>query len=183
MLGPYVLQLHMIRWEGDLTLKMKLHSLKVKDELQVRLSTTLQYLACSVLNNDNLVTSPGIMDPHMKEMCALLHEDDDTFADALPDFMSISDAGFVSQIMDMDTCATAEDINDDTGFASTEAAIVEKNMVKGKVISGEIFYEAVGGDNSNFVSVTFLTRSSSSPDYDGIDTQVLTHITSRLLVR
>ncbi|KAB2599256.1 hypothetical protein D8674_009527 [Pyrus ussuriensis x Pyrus communis] len=165
-------KLHMIRWEGDLTLKMKLHSLKIKDELQVRLSTTPQYLACSVLNNDNLVSSPGIVDPHMKEMSALLHEDDDTFTDALPDFMSISDTGLGSQIMDMDTCATTEDVNDDTGFATPQAIIHEKKLVKEKVISGEIFYEADGGDNSNFVSVTFLTRSSSSPDYDGIDTQM-----------
>ncbi|KAB2604886.1 hypothetical protein D8674_042145 [Pyrus ussuriensis x Pyrus communis] len=165
-------KLHMIRWEGDLTLKMKLHSLKIKDELQVRLSTTPQYLACSVLNNDNLVSSPGIVDPHMKEMSALLHEDDDTFTDALPDFMSISDTGLGSQIMDMDTCATTEDVNDDTGFATPQAIIHEKKLVMEKVISGEIFYEADGGDNSNFVSVTFLTRSSSSPDYDGIDTQM-----------
>ncbi|TQE02763.1 hypothetical protein C1H46_011592 [Malus baccata] len=165
-------KLHMIRWEGDLTLKMKLHSLKIKDELQVRLSTTPQYLACSVLNIDDLVSSPGIVDPHMKEMSALLHEDDDTFTDALPDFMSISDTGLGSQIMDMDTCATTEDVNDDTGFATPQAIIHEKKLVKEKVISGEIFYEADGGDNSNFVSVTFLTRSPSSPDYDGIDTQM-----------
>ncbi|KAM1609645.1 hypothetical protein ACFXTN_020154 [Malus domestica] len=165
-------KLHMIRWEADLTLKMKLHSLKVKDELQVRLSTTPQYLACSVLNNDNIVSSPGIVDPHMKEMSALLHEDDDTFTDALPDFMSISDTGLGSQIMDMDACATTEDINDDTGFASPRAIIHEKNLVKEKVISGETFYEAEGGDNSNFVSVNFLTRSSSSPDYNGVDTQM-----------
>ncbi|KAM1191562.1 hypothetical protein PS2_011823 [Malus domestica] len=165
-------KLHMIHWEGDLTLKMKLHSLKIKDELQVRLSTTPQYLACSVLNIDDLVSSPGIVDPHMKEMSALLHEDDDTFTDALPDFMSISDTGLGSQIMDMDTCATTEDVNDDTGFATPQAIIHEKKLVKEKVISGEIFYEADGGDNSNFVSVTFLTRSPSSPDYDGIDTQM-----------
>ncbi|XP_050117405.1 uncharacterized protein LOC126595103 isoform X2 [Malus sylvestris] len=165
-------KLHMIRWEGDLTLKMKLHSLKIKDELQVRLLTTPQYLACSVLNIDDLVSSPGIVDPHMKEMSALLHEDDDTFTDALPDFMSNSDTGLGSQIMDMDTCATTEDVNDDTGFATPQAIIHEKKLVKEKVISGEIFYEADGGDNSNFVSVTFLTRSPSSPDYDGIDTQM-----------
>ncbi|TQD96908.1 hypothetical protein C1H46_017513, partial [Malus baccata] len=165
-------KLHMIRWEADLTLKMKLHSLKVKDELQVRLSTTPQYLACSVLNNDNIVSSPGMVDPHMKEMSALLHEDDDTFTDALPDFMSISDTGLGAQIMDMDACATTEDINDDTGFASPRAIIHEKNLVKEKVISGETFYEAEGGANSNFVSVNFLTRSSSSPDYNGVDTQM-----------
>lgn len=165
-------KLHMSRWEGDLTLKMKLHSLKIKDELQGRLSTTPQYLACSVLNNDNSVSSPVIIDPHWKEMSTLLHADDDTFTDALPDFMSISDAAFGSQIMNMDTSATAEDINDGSGFASTDDLILEKNLVKGKVISGEIFYEAEGGDNSNFVSVTFLTRSSCSPDYDGIDTQM-----------
>ncbi|KAM2018735.1 hypothetical protein ACFX1T_021631 [Malus domestica] len=165
-------KLHMIRWEGDLTLKMKLHSLKVKDELQVHLSTAPQYLACSVLNNDNRVSSPGIVDPHTREMSALLDGDDDTFTDALPDFTSISDTGLGSQIMDMDACATTEDINDDTGFASPQAIIYEKSLVKEKVISGETFYEAEGGDYSNFVSVTFLTRSSSSPDYDGIDTQM-----------
>ncbi|KAM1723465.1 hypothetical protein COP2_022339 [Malus domestica] len=101
-------------------------------------------------------------------MSALPHEDDD----ALPDFMSISDTGLGSQIMDVDACATTEDINDETGFASPQAIIHEKNLVKDKVISGETFYEAECGDNSNFVSVTFLTRRSSSPDYDGVDTQM-----------
>lgn len=164
----------MILWEGDLTLKTKLHSLKIKDELQGRLSTTPQYLACSVLKSDNLISSQGIVDSHWKEMSVLLHEEDDTFTDALQDFMSISDAGIGSPISDMVSCATTEDINDATGFASAEGLVLDKNRVMAKCISGELFYEAEGSDNSNFVSVTFWTRSSSSSDYDGIDTQVLT---------
>lgn len=164
----------MILWEGDMTLKTKLHSLKIKDELQGRLSTTPQYLACSVLKSDNLVSSPGIIDPHWKEMSVLLHEEDDTFTDALPDFMSVSDAGFGSPTSDTVSCVTTEDINDAAGFASAEGLVLEKNLVKARCISAEEFYEAEGSDYSNFVSLTFSTLSSSSPHYDGIDTQVLT---------
>ncbi|PRQ39555.1 putative vacuolar protein sorting-associated protein [Rosa chinensis] len=165
-------QVHMILWEGDMTLKTKLHSLKIKDELQGHLSTTPQYLACSVLKSDNLVSSPGIIDPHWKEMSVLLHEEDDTFTDALPDFMSVSDAGFGSPTSDTVSCVTTEDINDAAGFASAEGLVLEKNLVKARCISAEEFYEAEGSDYSNFVSLTFSTLSSSSPHYDGIDTQM-----------
>ncbi|XP_061989598.1 uncharacterized protein LOC133708161 [Rosa rugosa] len=165
-------KVHMILWEGDMTLKTKLHSLKIKDELQGRLSTTPQYLACSVLKSDNLVSSPGIIAPHWKEMSVLLHEEDDNFTDALPDFMSVSDAGFGSPTSDTVSCVTTEDINDAAGFASAEGLVLEKNLVKARCISAEEFYEAEGSDYSNFVSLTFSTLSSSSPHYDGIDAQM-----------
>ncbi|XP_050374958.1 uncharacterized protein LOC126792594 [Argentina anserina] len=169
-------QVHMIRWEGDMTLNTKLHSLKIKDELQGRLSTTPQYLACSVLKSDNLVSSPGIVDPHWKEMSVLLHEEDDTYTDALPDFMSVSDVGFGSPVSDTVSRVSIEDIHDAAGSvsasASAEGLVLEKNLLKAKCISAEEFYEAEGSDYSNFVSVTFSTLSSSSPDYDGTDTQM-----------
>ncbi len=136
---------------------MKLHSLKIIDELQGRLSLSPRYLACSVQKNDKSSTSTGIFDPHAREMSMILPEDDDIFKDALPDFM----------------CGVMGDISDPTGFESSEAFSLEKDLGKGKGTSCEIFYEAEGSDNSDFVSVTFSTRSSGSPDYDGVDTQVL----------
>ncbi|XP_062108869.1 uncharacterized protein LOC133819601 isoform X1 [Humulus lupulus] len=152
-------KVHMIHCEGDLTIRMKLHSLKIRDELQGCLSASPRYLACSVLKNDSTFSSPAMTDPHEKEMPVAVNEDDDTFTDALPEFASLSEAACYSQ-------------NLDTGFDSAEALIQEQDMVIGRGISGEIFYEAEGGDYTDFVSVVFSTRSPSSHDYDGIDTQM-----------
>ncbi|KAF3970469.1 hypothetical protein CMV_005848 [Castanea mollissima] len=165
-------KVHIIRREGDLRVKMKLHSLKIIDELQGRLSLSPQYLACSVQKNEKSSASPGIFDPHAKEMSIMLPEDDDIFKDALPEFMSLSDTGIYSQIMDMAHCGVMGDISDPSGFESSKDFSHEKDLGKGKGTFGEIFYEAEGSDNSDFVSVTFSTRSSVSPDYDGVDTQM-----------
>lgn len=153
--------------------KMKLHSLKIKDELQSRLAMNTQYLAYSVLKDDHIFIFPGTFDPHRKELSLTLPEDDDIFKDALPDFMSLPDPGIYSQNMDITQCLRIGDINDRAGNESAEALIHDTDLRKGKGISGEVFYEAQGSDSSDFVSVTFLTRSPSSPDYDGIDTKVL----------
>ncbi|XVF38939.1 hypothetical protein REPUB_Repub20aG0145800 [Reevesia pubescens] len=135
-----------ISWGSDLMVKTKLHSLKIKDELQGRLSGNPQYLACSVQKNDSSIESHRTCDPVVNEMSEVHPDDDDTFKDALPEFMSLTD--------------------------SDEVLIHEKDLVQGKGLSGEIFYEAQGGDDLDFVSVTFSKRGSGSPVYDGIDTQM-----------
>lgn len=164
-----VLQVHVIRAEGDLTVKMKLRSLKIKDELQGHLSTNPQYLACSVLKNDKPLASPCTLDPQGRETSLVSHDDDDMFKDALPDFFSLSDSGIYSPKVDM---SHSGNIGDSSEFESAGILIYEQDLLQGKSISSEIFYEAQGGDNLDFVSVIFSTRSSSSPDYSGIDTQV-----------
>ncbi|MCD7461320.1 hypothetical protein HAX54_045890 [Datura stramonium] len=55
---------------------------------------------------------------------------------------------------------------------SIEATTPEKELTKGKKSCYDIFYEALGSDDSDFVSLTFTTRHPDSPDYDGIDTQM-----------
>ncbi|KAG2726780.1 hypothetical protein I3760_01G128300 [Carya illinoinensis] len=165
-------KVYVVRCMADLTVKMKLHSLKIKDELQGHLSSSPQYLACSVEKNDKSAASPGSLDPHPRETSLLLPENDDIFKDALPDFMSLSDISIYSPNIDVGHCGTTVDMSDPALFKSTEAFSREKDLGKGKGISGEIYYEAEGSDNSDFVSVTFSTRSSGSPDYDGVDTQM-----------
>lgn len=162
----------MIYYEGDLTIRTKLHSLKIRDELQGRLSASPQYLACSVLRNGSIYSSPNVIDPYGKEMPVVLNEDDDTFTDALPDFVSLADAGGYFQNLDTSSWGTTGEISGVAGFESAEALIHEQDLALGRGISGEIFYEAEGGDSSDFVSVIFSTRSPSSHNYDGIDTQV-----------
>lgn len=143
--------------------KTKLHSLKIKDELQGRLSSNPKYLACSVLKNDSSLEFHRTRDPHGNEMSGVHPDDDDTFTDALPEFISLTDSDALSQHMD------AKDVS---GFESTEMLIHEKDLVHGKGLCGEIFYEAQGGDDLDFVSVIFSRSGSSSPVYNGIDTQV-----------
>lgn len=144
---------------------MKLHSLKIKDELQGRLSISPCYLAVSVLNNETLSSSSGSIDTHGKDAYLGIPDDDDSFMDALSEFISQTDGGFSLHNMDLDQQGLMGTASD---FETLESLIHEKGTPR------EVFYEAEGSDTSNFVSVSFSTRSSGSPDYDGIDTQVLT---------
>jgi vacuolar protein sorting-associated protein 13A/C len=162
----------MIRAEGDLRVKMKLHSLKIKDELKSRQSANPRYLACSVLKNDKFLVSSHNVDPLGMGMPIVSHDEEDTFKDALPDFLSLADGGIWSPKMDVSHFGIMGDANDSSEFESPESFTLEQDLLQGKTIPDEIFYEAHGSDSSDFVSVTFSMQSSSSPDYDGIDTQV-----------
>lgn len=137
--------MHVVRCEGDLTVKVKLHSLKIKDELQASSNLSPQYLACSVQKDDDSLASLSGVEPQENE--PLPTEDDDIFKDALPDFSSFYD--------------------------SAESIISERDTVVGRTNSADVFYEAEDIEDSHFVSLTFLTRNTSSPDYDGVDSQVL----------
>ena len=86
------LQVRVVSSEGDLTVKVKLHSLKIKDELQGSLSSRPQYLACSLLTNEHSSSSRGTSNPHGEELSVVTTEEDDIFKDALPDFMSLPDS-------------------------------------------------------------------------------------------
>ncbi|XP_031738035.1 uncharacterized protein LOC101213129 isoform X1 [Cucumis sativus] len=149
-------KVHIILGDDDLSVKTKLHSLHIKDELQGHLSTNSQYLARSVLSNEKLSSSPETFDPDGIQTASAITEEDDSFKDALPDFLSLSDVGNYES----------------SGRESTETIFNENDIGKGKGISSDIFYEAEDSEDSNFVAVTFLTRGSDSPDYDGIDTQM-----------
>ncbi|KAK9053434.1 hypothetical protein SSX86_030068 [Deinandra increscens subsp. villosa] len=137
--------------EGDLTARMNLHMLKIKDELQ-NSSTGPHYLACSVLENYRSLDLTSSINPHVEEALVGMAEDDDMFTDALTDedFVSFSD--------------------------SVEALVHEKDHGKARGNSGDIFFEAEGIDESDFLSLTFLKRTPQSPDYDGIDAQMSIHM-------
>ncbi|KAG8658937.1 uncharacterized protein LOC110610326 isoform X2 [Manihot esculenta] len=167
-------KVHMIRSEGDLTVKMKLHSLIIKDELQGCQSMSPQYLACSVLKNDKTLATPSPSPRSIegREISVAPHDDDDTFTDALPDFSSASDPGVFSPRINVSHSGKVGTIGDSSEFESAEALILEQELLQGNSISNETFYEAQGGDTLDFVSMTFSTRSSSSSAYDGVDTQM-----------
>ncbi|XAR56952.1 hypothetical protein NMG60_11024929 [Bertholletia excelsa] len=162
-------KVHVVRLEGDLGVKMKLHSLKIKDELQGSLCTGPKYLACSVLKNEHLFASPHTLDTPTKELLTVPSEEDDLFKDALPEFMYLPD--LVNNSRNSDTPGRLSNV-ELAEFDSVGGSVSEKVIGKAKPVSGDIFYEAEDSDNSDFVSVTFSTRSASSPDYDGIDTEM-----------
>ncbi|KAK7363427.1 hypothetical protein VNO77_05570 [Canavalia gladiata] len=159
-------KVHIVFVGGDLTVKMKLHSLKIKDELQGRLSEVPRYLAVSVLKSETLSSPSGSFDSHGKDVS---HDDDDIFTDALSEFISQTDGGYCLHNMDLDQHGLMGIASD---FDSLESVIHEKEIERPKGTPREVYYEAEGSDTSNFVSVSFTTRSSGSPLYDGIDTQM-----------
>lgn len=165
-------KVNLLRFGGDLTVKTKLHSLKIKDELQGHLSMFPQYLACSVLNENFKADSYCTFNPDEKEMQIFSLEEDDCFKDALPDFMSTPDQSFNAQNLDLayNLMPNPESCEFYPGVSCTDIVNVDKDQVKGR--TGEIFYEAQDNNVSDFVAVTFMTRSPDSPLYDGTDTQM-----------
>ncbi|KAM7259519.1 hypothetical protein ACFE04_015260 [Oxalis oulophora] len=164
-------RVHLIYRDGDLTVKTKLHSLIVKDELQGHLSADRQYLACSVLKNGNLQLA-GTFDLCETDTPLSHADDNDSFKDALAEFTSLSDTGCKSPNMSMPHSQIVGDTCDSAGFKSAEALLRETDPTQGKGMSGEVYYEARDSYALDFVSVIFSNRSSDSPDYDGVDTQM-----------
>lgn len=168
--GFSVLQVHLIHADGDLKVKMKLHALKIKDELQCRLLRGDHYLAVSVLKNEALHPSSGSVNSRGKDVPVGNPDDDDSFTDALSEFMSQQDAGIYLHNLDSDQQGLFGIPPD---FESLETLIPESDVEGGQGTACEEYYEVEGIENADFVSVSFSTRSSTSPDYDGVDTQVL----------
>ncbi|KAH6816807.1 calcium-dependent lipid-binding family protein [Perilla frutescens var. frutescens] len=81
-----------------------------------------------------------------KDMLAATVDEDDVFNDALSDFTILHD--------------------------NAEILTHEMDPSHVNIVPSDVFYEAMGSDDSDFVSVTFLRRSPGSPDYDGVDTQM-----------
>lgn len=153
-------KVHVVLCDGELSVKTKLRSLKIKDELQGRWSNNPKYLACSVVKNDHAFASPSTSDCHRKDLPVFfaVSEEDENFTDALSDFTSLPDT------QNMDIAFSFVD--------SADTFLQEKDLGKGKCTSVEMFYETQESDNSDFVSVTFSMRSPDSPNYGGIDTQM-----------
>lgn len=155
-------------------MKMKVHSLKIKDELQGRLSVSPQYLACSVVKDEKNIY-PFTYDPVGTELPRTVLEEDDIFNDALSDFTSTPDHSVYSQGCEMSfgsKHSTSYALEHSASVDSIDGSSYDKELEKGKGLSGEIFYEAQDTDASDFVTVTFLTRHPGSSRYNGVDTQV-----------
>uniref|UniRef100_A0A0D9VFX1 C2 domain-containing protein n=1 Tax=Leersia perrieri TaxID=77586 RepID=A0A0D9VFX1_9ORYZ len=137
-------KVNVVQSSRGLSVKTKLHSLKIKDELQGRLSTSSNYLACSVIN-DNLETidsSTPDEEGHPKSFSV----EEDSFMDALTDFTS-------------DQSSNLHDLEIPDGDQQ-------------KLKPAEVFYEAEDNNVNDFVVLTFLTRTPDSCLYDGIDSQM-----------
>ncbi|KAK1259991.1 hypothetical protein QJS04_geneDACA015489 [Acorus gramineus] len=167
-------KVNLVRVGGDLTVKMKLHSLKIKDELQGRSSLTPQYLAYSVQKDNLGNNSPSTLESDGKGSHRFFLDDDDIFKDALPEFLSTPDQSFYSPNFEMAHNMKSnpfDAIDNRIRLDSADALIYDKELGKGRS-PGEVFYEARDDDQYDFVTVTFATRNPDSPVYEGIDTQM-----------
>ncbi|KAK1307197.1 hypothetical protein QJS10_CPA10g01575 [Acorus calamus] len=167
-------KVNLVRVGGDLTVKMKLHSLKIKDELQGRSSLTPQYLACSVQKDNLGNNSPCALKSDGKGSHKFFLDDDDIFKDALPEFLSTPDQSFYSPNFEMAHNMESnpfDAIDNRIRLDSADALIYDKELGKGRS-PGEVFYEARDDDQYDFVTVTFVTRNPDSPVYEGIDTEM-----------
>ncbi|GAB2217585.1 hypothetical protein Droror1_Dr00000784 [Drosera rotundifolia] len=80
-------KVHLVLGEGNLAVNVKLHSLKIKDELQGHLAAEPQYLAYSVVKNEQFIASPTALEAHVKDVSSIFMEEEDIFNDALPEFL------------------------------------------------------------------------------------------------
>ncbi|PKA57778.1 hypothetical protein AXF42_Ash015155 [Apostasia shenzhenica] len=148
-------KVNLYRSSCNLIVKTKLHSLKIKDELQDRFCKTPQYLACSVLkeNKDSEANT---------QAQSFFMEEEDYFADALPDFIGVPDQALHTSLY------IPGSFDQYSGKSFARASNFEHARERG----GEVFYEAWDSHISDFVVFTFVSRSVESPLYDGIDTQM-----------
>ena len=161
-----MLQVNVVQSSRGLSVKTKLHSLKIKDELQGRLSMSSNYLACSVIN-DNLETvdssSPDEED-HRKSFSV----EEDSFMDALTDFTPDQSPN----LQDLEIPSNSIfDPDGHTQLSSKDGLSFDGDQQKVKPT--EVFYEAQDNNINDFVVLTFLTRTPDSWLYDGIDSQVI----------
>ncbi|XP_015689233.1 uncharacterized protein LOC102707936 [Oryza brachyantha] len=158
-------KVNVVQSSRGLSVKTKLHSLKIKDELQGRLSTSSNYLACSVIN-DNLETvdsSTPDEEGHPKSFSV----EEDSFMDALADFTpdqspNLHDLEIPSSSISDPDVHTELSLKDSLYFDGDQQ----------KVKPTEVFYEAQDNSVNDFVVLTFLTRTPDSCLYDGIDSQM-----------
>ncbi|KAK9139107.1 hypothetical protein Scep_008788 [Stephania cephalantha] len=156
---------------GDLTVKLKLHSLKIRDELQGHGSMSPQYLVCSVLKYDALVCSSEQIDKG-KEHNKLKQDDDDIFKDALPEFFDLSSFSQDIDALYGPKLDSWDSHNHGVAVDSAISMVHDEDQTNARVATSEIYYEAQENDASDFVSLTFSTKNPGSPSYDGIDTQM-----------
>ncbi|XP_074301933.1 uncharacterized protein LOC141633346 isoform X1 [Silene latifolia] len=152
-------KVHVTLADGNLTAKMKLHSLRIKDELQSRSTKKPQHLVYSVVKSEQTVSSPTLTDLQTGQIATMLTEEDD-FKDALQEFFPGVDMSTVLQ--------KSPNLESDP----SEVFNSSLDLAKGNGSSSEIFYEALGSDNSDFVSVIFMIKDPNSSEYEGIDTQM-----------
>lgn len=145
-------------------MKTKLHSLKIKDELQGRLSMSSKYLACSVIDEVVEPTCSGT--PEKEGDLSTFSVDEDSFMDALTDFTSDQNCN----LHENEIPKLVSDANDYTETSSKDGSWFDGDPQKVK--PSEIFYEAQDNNVTDFVVLTFLSRSPDSCLYDGIDSQV-----------
>ncbi|KAG2241767.1 hypothetical protein Bca52824_096390 [Brassica carinata] len=123
-------KVHMISSESGLTVRTKLHSLKIKDELQQ--SGSAQYLAYSVLKNE-YIQDPRRCDAYDKEMSVGHADDEDAFTDALPEFLSPTEPG--TPDMDMIQCSMMMDSDEHVGIEDAEGGFHEKDTSQEKAFA------------------------------------------------
>uniref|UniRef100_A0ACD5YZI2 Uncharacterized protein n=1 Tax=Avena sativa TaxID=4498 RepID=A0ACD5YZI2_AVESA len=162
-------KVNVVQSSRGLSVKTKLHSLKIKDELQGRLSMSTKYLVCSVINED-LESVPkkkedmeceGSCRPDGEGQPKSFSVEEDSFMDALADFTPDQS----SNLHDLDTPSNSmSDVNDYT--------LCYDDGDQQKVKHTEIFYEAQDNNVTDFVVLTFLSRTPDSCLYDGIDSQM-----------
>ncbi|XP_062219043.1 uncharacterized protein LOC133918926 [Phragmites australis] len=158
-------KVNVVQSSRGLSVKTKLHSLKIKDELQGRISKSSKYLACSVINESVEATCSGT--PDKEGDLSTFSVDEDFFMDALTDFTPDQSSNPHDHEIPSNLIS---DTNEYTETVSKDGLCFDGDQQKVKPT--EIFYEAQDNNVTDFVVLTFLSRSPDSCLYDGIDSQM-----------
>ncbi|PTQ34792.1 hypothetical protein MARPO_0076s0036 [Marchantia polymorpha] len=171
----------LLQRQYDMLIGVKLHSLKIEDELQGHVGPSCRYIARSVISTSN---THFMLDPvenegswsreDMPPLNVAIDDDDDDFDDALPDFgsphSSVSAAQSPSSSFRHASSTKLE-------ASSSEKALPHWDLdhlsaIRAEQLLDEIFNEHEDVEVSDFVNLRLVIRHKESVDYDGTDTQM-----------
>lgn len=178
----FLSQVDLLQRQYDMLIGVKLHSLKIEDELQGHVGPSCRYIARSVISTSN---THFMLDPvenegswsreDMPPLNVAIDDDDDDFDDALPDFgsphSSVSAAQSPSSSFRHASSTKLE-------ASSSEKALPHWDLdhlsaIRAEQLLDEIFNEHEDVEVSDFVNLRLVIRHKESVDYDGTDTQVV----------
>ncbi|KAL3679175.1 hypothetical protein R1sor_022131 [Riccia sorocarpa] len=170
----------LLQRQYDMLIGVKLHSLKIEDELQGHVGPSCRYIARSVISLNNLDTIDatekqvsGIPESLPTLNLSVDDDDDDDFDDALPDFGSPHSSFSAAQSPSGSFRGSSAKLEPSSSEKSLPHwGLNPSSAMEAEKLLDEIFNEHEEVEVSDFVNLRLIIRHKESVDYDGTDTQM-----------
>ncbi|CAM6102066.1 unnamed protein product [Calypogeia fissa] len=159
----------------DMLIGVKLHSLKIEDRLQGPVGPSCHYIARSVISSRSFKLDPnedGDSSSSLAIQEASSEDDDDQFDDALQDFGRESPEQSPSSSFHH-TSSAKLGVSKSIYQGLPHWGLDPLSAIKAEALLEEIFSQREEVEVSDFVKMRIAFRHKESPDYNGIDTQII----------